>query len=75
MQAIETVTSPSRPTGNLYFAACNVTIQREALELARHQVDSNTRMFEQGVLAAIDVVEAETQAATFEQSLYRTAEP
>ncbi|MCB1020089.1 MAG: TolC family protein [Acidobacteria bacterium] len=70
MQAIETVTLAVQAYWNLYFAARNVTIQREALELARHQVDSNTRMFEQGVLAAIDVVEAETQAATFEQSFY-----
>ena len=70
LQAIETVTLAVQAYWDLYFAARNVTIQREALELARRQIESNTRMFEQGVLAAIEVVEAETQAAAFEQSFY-----
>jgi HAE1 family hydrophobic/amphiphilic exporter-1 len=70
LQAIETITLAVQAYWDLYFASRNVTIQREALELARSQVESNRRMFDQGLLAAIDVVEAETQAATFEQSLY-----
>lgn len=70
LQAIETVTLAVQAYWDLYFAGRNVTIQREALELSRSQIESNRRMFEQGVLAAIEVVEAETQAATFEQSFY-----
>jgi HAE1 family hydrophobic/amphiphilic exporter-1 len=41
-----------------------------AAETARRQVESNRRMMEQGVMAPIDLVEAETQLAQFEQNVY-----
>ena len=49
-------------------------MQRQALDQARQQVESNRRRVERGLLAAIDVVEAETQAAVFEQEVYRAQE-
>lgn len=53
----------------LAFAASNVNVQLEALRQARTQVESNERQVQAGTLADIDVIEAQTQVATFEQDL------
>ena len=53
----------------LVFARRNVEVQTTALGQARAQAASNERQAQQGTLALIDVVEAETQVATFQQSL------
>lgn len=53
----------------LVYAAGNVDVQSDALAQARTQVASNERQAQQGTLAPIDVVEAQTQVATFEQSV------
>jgi HAE1 family hydrophobic/amphiphilic exporter-1 len=53
--------------GDLFFAEQTLAIQLEALQLARDQVRSNQRLVDRGTAAPIDVLEAETQAATFEQ--------
>lgn len=55
---------------DLVFAHQNLGVQLEGLGLARQQVDSNQRLATQGVAAPIDVVEAQTQVATFEQNVY-----
>jgi HAE1 family hydrophobic/amphiphilic exporter-1 len=52
------------------YAFKNLQIQIEAVDLARRQVESNQRQVDQGILAPIDIVEAETQLSTFEQGLY-----
>jgi HAE1 family hydrophobic/amphiphilic exporter-1 len=54
---------------DLTFASRNVEVQSTALGQARRQVESNERQVQQGTLAPIDVVEAEIQVATFEQSV------
>lgn len=54
---------------DLAFASRNVDVQTTALAQARRQVESNERQVTQGTLAPIDVVEAETQVANFEQSV------
>ena len=54
---------------DLAFARRNVDIQLAALAQARRQVDSNERQVTQGTLAPIDVVEAATQVANFEQEV------
>ncbi len=54
----------------LVFAQQNLTVQAEGLGLARQQVEGNQRLADQGVAAPIDVVEARTQVATFEQNVY-----
>jgi outer membrane protein len=53
----------------LAYAVGNVSVQLDALTQARAQVASNERQAQTGTLAAIDVVEAQTQVATFEQDL------
>lgn len=54
---------------DLAFASRNADLQTTALAQAQRQVESNERQVAQGTLAPIDVVEAETQVANFEQSL------
>ena len=51
------------------FATRFLDVQVSALGQAQGQVASNERQAQQGTLAPIDVVEAETQAANFRQSV------
>jgi HAE1 family hydrophobic/amphiphilic exporter-1 len=54
----------------LAFAEENLQVQQQGLELARDQVASNQRLADQGIAAPIDVLEAETQVATFNQRVF-----
>jgi len=54
---------------DLAFAARNLDVLTSALTQARGQVESNERQAKQGTLAPIDVVEAQTQVARFQQSV------
>lgn len=54
---------------DVVFATRFLEVQVTALGQAQGQVASNERQAQQGTLAPIDVVEAETQAATFRQSV------
>lgn len=69
-RALEIVTGVEQAYWNLVAAVRNFDTQRQALDQARAQVQSNRRMADAGILAPIAVVEAETQAATFEEALY-----
>jgi HAE1 family hydrophobic/amphiphilic exporter-1 len=59
---------------DLVFALRNLQVQIDAVKQARAQVESNRRLVEQGVLAPIDIVAAETQVAIFEQDVYTAQE-
>lgn len=54
---------------NLAFAVRSLEVQTQALGQAEGQVSSNERQSQQGTLAPIDVVEAQTQVANFRQSV------
>src|ERR1019366_9423146 len=54
----------------LVYAYNNLQVQLEAVEIGRQQDESNRRQQEQGLLAPIDVVAAQTQLAVFELSAY-----
>ena len=54
---------------DLVYASRNLEVQTTALSQARGQVASNERQVVAGTLAPIDVVEAQTQVATFEQAV------
>ncbi|HEX4912849.1 MAG TPA: TolC family protein [Vicinamibacterales bacterium] len=69
-RALDVVTRVEQAYWNLAFALRNYDTQQQALTQARSQVESNRRMADAGVLAPIAVVEARTQAATFEQAVY-----
>jgi len=69
-RAFDVVMRVEQAYWNLVAAVRFFDSQRQALEQARAQVQSNRRMADAGILAPIAVVEAETQAATFEQAVY-----
>lgn len=54
----------------LAFAYNNLQVQLQAVEIGREQDESNRRQEEQGLLAPIDVVAAQTQLANFELAAY-----
>jgi outer membrane protein TolC len=66
----DVVTQAARAYWDLVYANQNLEVQLFAAETAKRQVESNRRMMEQGVMAPIDIVEAETQLAQFEQNAY-----
>jgi hydrophobe/amphiphile efflux-1 (HAE1) family protein len=54
----------------LDFARRYLDVQNEAVQLARRQFESNRRQAQQGILAPVDVVAAQTQVATFQQAMF-----
>ncbi len=73
-RAIEVITSVQRAYWDLVFALRNLQIQRDSLTDARSQLEHNRRMVNEGALAPIDVVAAETQVANFEQTEFAALE-
>jgi outer membrane protein TolC len=69
-QVIAVVTTAIQYYWELDYAAHNLDVQAEAVRLALQQFESNRRQAEQGILAPIDVVAAQTQVATFQQDLF-----
>ena len=70
----EIVTQAVDAYWDLVYAVRNLDLQLEAVGLARRQVESNERMEKQGLLAPIDVNEAQTQLDNIEQSAYSAQE-
>jgi outer membrane protein TolC len=70
-KVIDMVTQTAGAYWNLDFAVRDYQSQLDAVRLAGQQKESNIRQMQQGVLAPIDVVAAETQVATFEQQFYQ----
>lgn len=73
-RVMDTVSRVEQGYWDLVFAIRNLQVQIDAVKQARTQVESNARLVQQGVLAPIDVVAAETQVATFEQNVYNAQE-
>jgi HAE1 family hydrophobic/amphiphilic exporter-1 len=73
-RAIEVISQVESAYWDLTFALRNLQVQIDAVRQARTQLESNRRMVEQGVLAPIDLVAANTQITTFEQSVYTAQE-
>jgi len=68
---MEVVTQAITAYWELDYAYQNLQVQTEAVRLAELQFQSNKRQAEQGVLAPVDVVAAQTQVATFQQSVFQ----
>ena len=66
----EVVTQAIQAYWELDYAYNNLDVQNEAVRLAERQYESNRRQAEQGILAPVDVVAAQTQSATFQQGLF-----
>ncbi|HEV7684913.1 MAG TPA: TolC family protein [Pyrinomonadaceae bacterium] len=73
-RAIETITSVQRAYWDLVFALRNLQVQRDAVRDSRAQLEHNKRLVAEGSLAPIDVVAAEAQVASFEQTLFSSLE-
>ena len=73
-RAIETITSVQRAYWDLVFALRNLQVQRDAVRDSRLQLEHNQRLVNEGALAPIDVVAAEAQLASFEQTLFSSLE-
>jgi len=69
-RAIETVAAVQRAYWDLTFALRNLQVQRDAVRDAKEQLEHNRRLVNEGQLAPIDIVAAETQVANFEQAVY-----
>jgi HAE1 family hydrophobic/amphiphilic exporter-1 len=67
-RVIERVTLAVQYYWELVYAWQNLEVQNEAVRLAMEQYESNRRQAEQGLLAPIEVVAAQTQVATYRQS-------
>lgn len=73
-KAIEVIAQVERSYWDLAYALRNLQVQIDAVKQARTQLESNQRLVSKGVLAPIDIVAANTQITTFEQSVYTAQE-
>jgi HAE1 family hydrophobic/amphiphilic exporter-1 len=69
-QTIQIVTQAVQAYWELNYAWHSLEVQTEAVHLAERQYASNRRQAEQGILAPVDVVAAQTQVATFQQLVF-----
>jgi outer membrane protein TolC len=69
-RVMQVVAQTERAYWELVYAYNDLQVQLEAVEIARQQDESNRRQEQQGLLAAIDVVAAQTQLANFELNAY-----
>jgi len=69
-RVIEITTQAIQAYWELDFAYRNLQVQVEAVRLAEQQDASNRRQVAQGLLAPIDVIQTQTQIATFEQNVF-----
>jgi outer membrane protein TolC len=69
-RSIEIITGVQRAYWDLTYALRNLQVQRDGVRDAKQQLEHNRRLVEEGQLAPIDIVAAETQVATFEQAVY-----
>jgi HAE1 family hydrophobic/amphiphilic exporter-1 len=69
-KAIEIVANVERAYWDLAYTLRNLQVQRDGVRDAKAQLEHNRRLVEEGQLAPIDVVAAETQVANYEQAVY-----
>lgn len=73
-RAIDTITNVQRAYWDLVFALRSLQVQRDAVSVARTQLEHNQRLVREGSLAPIDVVAAEAQISTYEQGVFGALE-
>ena len=73
-RAIDTITNVQRAYWDLVFALRSLQVQRDAVSVARTQLEHNKRLVTEGQLAPIDVVAAEAQISTYEQRVFSALE-
>ncbi len=70
LRVMQVVQQTEQAYWELVYAYNNLQVQLEAVEIGRQQDESNRRQEQQGLLAPIDVVAAQTQLAAFELGAY-----
>ena len=73
-RATDVITRVEHAYWELVHALKNLQVQNEAVKQTKAQVETNRRQVAQGVLAPIDVVEAEAQVKIYEQNVYAAQE-
>ncbi len=73
-RSIEIITNVQRAYWDLVYSLRNLQVQRDGVRDAKQQLDHNRRLVEEGQLAPIDIVAAETQVANIEQFVYEALE-
>ena len=73
-RSIEIITNVQRAYWDLVYALRNLQVQRDGVRDAKDQLEHNKRLVDEGQLAPIDVVAAETQVANIEQGVYEALE-
>ncbi len=69
-RTIDTIATVQRAYWDLTYALRNLQVQRDGVKDAKDQLEHNKRLVDEGQLAPIDIVAAETQVANFEQFVY-----
>jgi HAE1 family hydrophobic/amphiphilic exporter-1 len=69
-RVIETVTQAIQDYWELDYSYRNLVVQIEAVRLAERQDLSNRRQVAQGISAPVDVIQTQTQIATFQQNVF-----
>lgn len=69
-RSIEIIANVQRAYWDLTYALRNLQVQRDGVRDAKTQLAHNRRLVEEGQLAPIDIIAAETQVANFEQTVY-----
>jgi outer membrane protein len=73
-RAMDTITGVQRAYWDLVFALRSLKVQRDAVEVARTQLNHNKRLVAEGQLAPIDLVASEAQISTYEQNVFAALE-
>ncbi len=73
-RSIEIITNVQRAYWDLVYSLRNLQVQRDGVRDAKQQLEHNRRLVEEGQLAPIDIVAAETQVANIEQGVYEALE-
>jgi outer membrane protein len=73
-RSIDIITNVQRAYWDLIYSLRNLQVQRDGVRDAKEQLEHNKRLVDEGQLAPIDVVAAETQVANIEQGVYEALE-
>lgn len=69
-RSIEIVAAVERAYWDLAYSLRNLQVQRDGVSDAKKQLEHSRRLVDEGQLAPIDIIAAETQVANFEGAVY-----
>ncbi|MEJ7699907.1 MAG: TolC family protein [Pyrinomonadaceae bacterium] len=73
-RSIEIIAGVQRAYWDLTYTLRNLQVQRDAVRDSKDQLAHNRRLVEEGILAPVDIIAADTQVANFEQNVYAALE-